>query len=55
MLLTGGIVKRRGASTRGWFGKLCCRGGGENFRKGSSSISSSKDPSEVEPPGAFDR
>lgn len=52
-------MKRRGASTNGWFGKLCCRVGGENFRKGSSSISSSEDTSEdtsaVDPPEALDR
>lgn len=48
-------MKRIGASTNGWFGKLCCRGGGENFRRGSSSISSSDDTSEVDPPEALDR
>lgn len=56
-------MKRRGASTNGWLGKLRCRGGGENFRKESSSISSSEDTSEdisedtseVEPPEALDR
>lgn len=48
-------MKRRGASTKGWFGKLCCRGGGENLRRGSSSISSSEDTSEVDATEALDR
>lgn len=48
-------MKRRGASTNGWFAKLCCRRGGENFRKGSSSISSSEDTSAVDPPEALNR
>lgn len=47
-------MKRRGASTKVWFGKLCCGGGGENFRRGSFSISSSEDTSEVDPPEALD-
>lgn len=48
-------MKRRGASNNTWFGKLCCRGGGKNFRKGSSSISSSEDTSEVDPAEALVR
>lgn len=48
-------MKRRGASTKGWFGKLCCGSGGEKFRRGSSSISSSEDISEFDPPETLDR